>query len=499
MTALLRVEEPVTARGTTIQVCGLWPFAGGSGAPRYGVPAGKHQRTGASVALDPITYFETGLIANPSLWIEGRPGLGKSTLCCRICIGLDHRGVPSLILGDLKGEYVDLVRAMGGQVIAVGRGRGRINPLDHDYAVAASQRMELVTTTSEDGTRWTVRYQYELSDKARRELIEDARGRRSNAMKSLLQVHRKAPLPEREDSVLDQALIELGERWHGPAEPVIDDLVALMTARPVRLTDGRVLPGLEIPLSVRAAAQDRGKLKRYIANTEELIGSLTAIASGAAFGGVFSGRSTAKMRMGGSVVFDISSIDESDTALQAAALLMCWNVGFGQVETQQLLADEGVIKRVNYHIVNDELWRPLASGMGMVDRIAASTRLNRHQGVGITFLTHSLADTDALASEHDRNKARGIAERCGIHVYFGLPKAEMIRIREIQKLSRTEEALITGWWTPESWDQSGTKQAPAGRGKCLIKVAGRRGIPINIVLTDVEERLHDTNERWDAA
>lgn len=497
--AMFRFEEPVTARGTTVQVCGLWPFAGGSGAPRYGVPGGKHLLTGAAVALDPITYFETGLVANPSIWIEGRPGLGKSTLCCRICIGLDQRGVPSLVLGDLKGEYVNLIRAMGGQVISVGRGRGRINPLDHDYAIAASQRMVLATTTSEDGNRWWVRYEYELSDKARRELIEDARGRQSNAMKSLLQVHRKVPLAEREESVLDQALIELADRWHGPAEPVIDDLVALMTGRQIRLADGRMLPALEVPDSVRAAAQDRGKMKRYVANTEDLVGSLTAIASGAAFGGVFSGRSSAKMQMGGSVVFDISSIDESDTALQAAALLMCWNVGFGQVETQQLLADAGVIDRINYHIVNDELWRPLASGAGMVDRISASTRLNRHQGIGITFLTHSLADTDNLASEHDRNKARGIAERCGIHVYFGLPMAEMVRIREIQKLSRAEEAMITGWWTPESWDQSGSKRPPAGQGKCMIKVAGRRGIPIKVVLTDVEKRLHHTNGRWEAA
>jgi hypothetical protein len=494
-------EDSPRARGTTIQICGLWPFSGGAGAPRLGVPVGKHIRTGASVALDPITYFETGLIANPSLWIEGRPGLGKSTLCCRICIGLADRGIPSLVLGDLKGEYVKTITALGGQVIAIGRGRGGINPLDHDYALAAAYLMELATTTSADGNRWWVRYQYVLSEKAQRELIEDARARRSNAMKSLLQVHRRAPLTEREDAILEQALIELFARWNGPSMPVVDDLVALITGRSVTLRNGRVLPGLEVPTTVRAAAQDRGKWKRYVANCEDLVGSLEAIASGSAFGGVFSQRSTAQMRMGGSVVYDVSSIDHSDTSLQAAALLMCWNVGFGQVECQQLLADEGVIERVNYHIVNDELWRPLGAGEGMVDRISASTRLNRHQGVGTTFLTHSLADTDTLASESDRVKARGIAERCGVHVYFGLPAAEMSRIRMIQRLSRREEAQITSWWTPESWDQvdvKGRRRKPAGLGLCLIKVAGRRGIPTKITLTSIEENLHDTNTRWAA-
>src|SRR5205814_288834 len=36
----------------------------------------------------------------------------------------------SLILGDTKPDYTPLIRALGGQVITVGRGLDRINPLD---------------------------------------------------------------------------------------------------------------------------------------------------------------------------------------------------------------------------------------------------------------------------------------------------------------------------------------------------------------------------------
>jgi len=47
------VEAPPEYRGTTVQVCGLWPFSAGSGTPTDGVPLGKHQLTGATVCGDP--------------------------------------------------------------------------------------------------------------------------------------------------------------------------------------------------------------------------------------------------------------------------------------------------------------------------------------------------------------------------------------------------------------------------------------------------------------
>jgi len=41
------VEAPTEYYGTSRQVCGLWPFAAGTGAPTTGVPLGTHMRTGA--------------------------------------------------------------------------------------------------------------------------------------------------------------------------------------------------------------------------------------------------------------------------------------------------------------------------------------------------------------------------------------------------------------------------------------------------------------------
>ncbi|BFO21954.1 hypothetical protein SHKM778_83420 [Streptomyces sp. KM77-8] len=43
---------------------------------------------------------------------------------------------------------------------------------------------------------------------------------------------------------------------------------------------------------------------------------------------------------------------------------------------------------------------------------------------------------------------------------------------------------------------TGEHEEPPGRGRFLIKVGGRPGIPIKVAITDAERRLHDTNTRW---
>ena len=75
------VQEAPEYRGTTVQVCGLWPFSVGTGTPMVGVPLGRHIITGATLCCDPISWFQRAkLIRNPSVFVLGLPGLGKSTL-----------------------------------------------------------------------------------------------------------------------------------------------------------------------------------------------------------------------------------------------------------------------------------------------------------------------------------------------------------------------------------------------------------------------------------
>jgi hypothetical protein len=129
-------------RGTTVQVCGLWPFSAGSGSPMSGAPLGQHLMTGVTICGDPLSWFRRAhLIANPSLFICGRPGTGKSTLIQRMLFYLAATGVRPLVLGDLKPDYADTVAYLGGQVIPIGRGVGGLNVLDPGEMGAAAARI----------------------------------------------------------------------------------------------------------------------------------------------------------------------------------------------------------------------------------------------------------------------------------------------------------------------------------------------------------------------
>ena len=53
-------------RGTTVQVCGLWPFIAGSGSPVVGAPLGRHLITGSVVCGDPtVRYYGSTYLNHP--------------------------------------------------------------------------------------------------------------------------------------------------------------------------------------------------------------------------------------------------------------------------------------------------------------------------------------------------------------------------------------------------------------------------------------------------
>lgn len=82
---------------------------------------GRNLLTGAAVCCDPLSWFRpTRILATPSAFVLGLPALGKSTLVRRQLIGLAARGVTAICAGDLKPDYADVVRALGGQVIQMG-------------------------------------------------------------------------------------------------------------------------------------------------------------------------------------------------------------------------------------------------------------------------------------------------------------------------------------------------------------------------------------------
>ncbi|MEZ2390240.1 ATP/GTP-binding protein [bacterium RCC_150] len=455
------LDLPPEFRGSSRQVCGLWPFSSGTGAPLAGAPLGQHMLTGQVVGLDHITAFEEGLIPNPSAYYMSNPALGKSTAVGKACMWLDYRGVKNMFLGDVKGEHVLRTRKMGGKVNRLGNGRGYLNPLDPGASTRATER---------------------LVGSLREEVARGGHEQRKALMLALITVSREMNPTEQEDLILGRALEILYDKHHGV--PLVEDLDQLIA---------------DAPEDLRSVVLDRGDKDRYLDATDALRTSLIGIASGSGpLGDMFSRHTTEDLDMRRSVVFDLSALPDTQPQKQAAGLLACWSIGFEAVNIAQILADADLEPRRNYNIVLDEFWRALRVGRGIVDKADSLTRLNRNEGVGQMMISHTLKDFDAVADAADRAKAKGFVERCAMVVLGGLGSKELSEVEHFRRLTREEKRRVESWADVKkiTTNQHG-KTAPYGRGKFLLKLGQAPGIPVQMKLTSVEDEISDTNTRWE--
>jgi hypothetical protein len=456
------VEVPPVWRGSTAAIGGLRPWPTSSPVPGTGVPLGPAlDPTRAIVCADPISWFERAhLIGNPSAFVLGRPGLGKSTLVRRLALGLAAGGVTPLVLGDLKPDYTGLVAALGGQVIRLGRGQGTLNVLDPGQMSQAASR---------------------LTGSSARAIRDDAHHRRLTMVLALLAITRPQPLRDVERTAIVVALQELANRHSGGRAPDLTDLVAiLMQPTPAMVT--RTLA----PNAPTFRAQQLNLLHAVRHLVESPIGSMLA------------GPTTTDLDLRSpALAVDISAIP-ADPDAQAAVLLAVWAEGFGAVEAANALTDAGLAPQRRFLLILDELWRALRAGAGMVDRLDALTRLNRAHGVGQVMITHSLKDLDALPDPADRAKATGFVDRAGMLFLGGLPDIELEGVARVSALTRAEARLLTSWSSPPDLT---ARTDPPGVGHFLLKVGDRPGVPFRLRLTEAERvaGIHDTNQRWAAA
>lgn len=458
------VEPAPEYRGTSVQVCGLWPFAAGSGMPTVGTPLGRSLITGATQCGDPINWFISRLINTPSAFVLGRPHLGKSTLVRRMCTGLAHDGVWPMILGDLKPDYTALVIALGGQVIRIARESGTINPLD---LLGAHGRIAHLPK--------------EIRGKALAELI----GQQVNVVHGLLDLVRfGAHVTSVELPLISVALTVLqSDEGRQPLDrevPELRDLYEIVASRhPVLLA--------------RSLAMSNDE---YDQITRDLRTSLLALLSDGPFGAVFDGPTTTQMELDRPVSFDISDFDGSDKVLEAAIQLVCWSYGSSAVRLVNRLADAGLGPRRRYLLVMDELWRMLRASSTMVARVDAITRLNRELHVGQVMCTHTMADLK-LDTESDTRMAWGFVERSSMVFLGGLSEGEIGNLEQVFALSRKEKTMITDWSVEGTFDpDTGTGTVPPGRGKFLLKLGKAPGKPFQMHLASQEGEVNDTNRRW---
>lgn len=473
------VSAPIEYQSTTTQACGLNPWMVGAAAPLIGTPLGVHATTGEGVCCDPMSWFAAGIISNPSAFVLSLPGLGKSSLIRKMLLGAVARGQVPIVSGDIKGEYVDIVRAVGGQVIQIGHGLGHLNPLGAGVLGKALAELE----ANRD----------HLEKRGQLRLIEETKAsihaRQVTMVGTLIQLVRQSPVADVEYTLISVALRELrseeGYSFEDP--PLLVDVARRIEAGSAALRQSAV------------AADDQ----EYRATMRPLVQSLRSLLDGV-LGDIFADHTTFDIDLGApAVCIDVSSIDREDTGLKAAVMMSCWSDSYGSMEASHLLSDAGLRDRQTlYMSILDELWQTLGAAPALVDRIDELTRLNRTDGVSLIMVTHTGRDLESLPTEADVKTAMGFIERAGMLISGGLPSGELDRLSDVLQFTKAEARMITSWsrGAPIMRRRGDRAATPLGRGRFMIKSTkdGSPGIPIRTIMTntEIELGLHDTAWRF---
>lgn len=436
-------------QGTSTQLAGLYPFVGGSGSRVRGVPIGHDLHTHEPVGLHPGDWLKTGLISNTGLWCQAQPGVGKSAFAKRLGTGLCAMGWMMFVPADVKGEYSPLISRLGGSVIKIGRGFDAINPLDPGPLGQVLARVP--------------------AGRAREALRESIRARQTALLEGLLLLELDRAPSTTERNLVSRAL-DIATDATTDGQPTIPEVRAVLDLAPQPLLD---------------AARVDGRPQRYFDLMREVLSALDLLVDGP-LRGLFDRRSTARLDPASPATsLDISVLDEETDEVVAAAMLCSWAWGSGMIEARQAGAGRNILW------IQDEAWRALRTGPGLVEKSDRMTRLNRHKGVASVYLTHSMDDLEALPSAEDRAKARGIASRCAIHIYGGLPATEVSSLAV--NLSSREADMLASWQSAGTWVPG---QRHPGRGLYLIKAGERAGLPVRMHLTRREIELYDTDSAF---
>ena len=479
------VSAPTEWQTTSNLGGGFNPNVVGAAAPVIGTPIGRHIMTEEEVACDAMSWFREGIIANPSAFVLSLPGLGKSTLIRKMLMGHVYQGQVPIIAGDIKGEYVGFVQQVGGQVITIGHGRGRINPLD----VGALGRIIPRMSAARDEKVAQGEDTAEIDDLIR-QTLEEVHGRQVSMVGTLVGLGRGIPMADWESMLVSIALREIYETvnidWDNP--PILKDLIShLENGSPELKSKGRARTDTE-----------------WAQRVDDLVLSLNALLDGAT-GQIFAGQTTTAIDVDATAVcIDVSAINRGDARMKAAVMMACWSNAFGAIEAAHTLHDAGLAPQKYFNATLDELWQVLSAAPGMVGQIDALTRLNRTDGTSLCMITHTFKDLRALPTEEDRQTAMGFIERAGMVICGGLPSSELGILSDQLEFSPAEAAQITSWSKGAELKRTRTKghrPPPPGRGYFMIKPSkdGSPGIPVRTVLlpTEIEYRLHDTNQAFD--
>ncbi|WP_433264900.1 hypothetical protein ACQPZF_36415 [Actinosynnema sp. CS-041913] len=115
---------------STAQLRGMFPWLAGVGLPTAGTYIGQERFSGSPFCFDPWRLYSLGLLHDAGIFIAGVIGSGKSALAKSLCTRGVAFGRRFAVPGDIRGEWVPVVQALGGRVLRLGPGMTeRLNAL----------------------------------------------------------------------------------------------------------------------------------------------------------------------------------------------------------------------------------------------------------------------------------------------------------------------------------------------------------------------------------
>jgi type IV secretory pathway VirB4 component len=388
---LMRTRVPGVTE-TTAQLAATYPFL--AEAP-YGVIGpyigqGRYSRT--RWTWDSYTAYQQGIVRNPSIFVSGTVGSGKSSLVKSMTI---VRAVPFgrrfIVPADQKGEYRGLARALGFEPVEFGPGMGTcLNPLEPprvpDQVAARAEYADLVP--NHQVTTLTAMAEAGMG----RLLLPEEKTALDLALEYITR---------RSDDVGRWATPSLGEVAHALLNPDLQYVRQTGVRDAERLADSSFGLGCQIRTLVHGV-----------------------------FRGLFDGRTTVRVDIDApGVVIDMSRVRNDDASL---ALSMT----AAQAHLELAIALD---PRPRY-LIYDESWR-VVRFYGLLRRLSAAIKLSREGHVPVVVV-HRVSDLVTGDPMMDA-AAQGLLADIDVRILYHQAADQIAQTQALCGLGDVEAALLT--------------------------------------------------------
>lgn len=388
---LSRLARPGERRGhqaSTAHVQSAYPAIAEAGLGGRGVYIGKDAYGGA-FAYDPWVLYDSGALTNANAIVIGSPGYSKSSLAKTYLWRQRVFGRQAEII-DPKGEYLPLVRSMGGVILRLEPGGDvRLNPLTR----LGSAQM------------------------------------REGLLEAVAHAMLARPLSQAEAVGLTHALSEADDQ-HPDREVCVPDVIAALRSPGPQLTDALNMPAAAVVDALRECAL-----------------ALQRLCDGP-MRGMFDGPTSVGDAIWESpaLALDLSVVGQGGTTSDLAlGIMMVCATAFldAKREERRLAFQARGLPAPKVIRVNDEAWRVMGIA-GLGEYFQGAFKLSRQTGVQHWLVLHRLSDLDAAGDEGSRQQqlAKGLLSDASTLVIYRQQATEVPRTVELAGLSSTEGQII---------------------------------------------------------